>query len=256
MSLILSRGNCCIISIQRYWTIRTINNPCSIWSRRHTVLLIVANLLICSITGAIAASMSIVQYEFNFDTFWAMFNENAQSDYNSKFVFAPFITSTVSLIVTNIVTVLSIRNLWCSLQCHGTAIAEVRAPTNRSIADITMERNRAATITIVMVVLMLDIVTLPTVIYHIIKNLKLIRISCTVLQWVKWSFLLNSLVNPVIYLCRMHDFRKAIWKDMTSLWCSFKCVWRNAWSQLQSTSCHEVTWYDTPKLTVYMVWHS
>jgi hypothetical protein len=138
-----------------------------------------------------------------------------QNEYKSKYLVGTVIMIVLFILGTNIFTVL------CIMKAKG--INRIQ-PTRTSSSAPTSAVNLYATVTFVLIVFVLNVTTLPSLMFVFVSMIKSVKVSAEATEIISRLLTMNSLCNPFIYSLRSSQFRIAVWKDLKAIVRQIKCT--------------------------------
>jgi hypothetical protein len=224
LSVTLSAGNCFIISIQRYLVIRSIDTPITSEHRRVTYFMILGNVLLGLITISSSVLVVFAHFGFKYKEFCNNVNKTGQNEYKSIYIAGTGIILAIFLLGTNIFTVLSIVKIRRQGELQLCRILSPGPSTTVTTALEIMKRNRYATVTFIAIVFVMNITTVPSLMFGFVSMYNKLKIAAETTEIISRLMCINSFINPFIYSARTTDFRSAVWKDMKAIMSRIRCT--------------------------------
>lgn len=220
----LSVANCFMISVLRFLCIQSMSRVREKWGKKISFLFTLSNILIAVITLTISVVTVTIRYGFDLAEFCTHTNAGGQNTYKRLYFTGPFVLISLILLGTNIQTILGIVKLRRHETFFRKSLSRPRElqETDNFRLQITKRNVSAIRISILMVIV-LNISTLPCLTYTFVSALSEVNLSPVVMEVVRRIMPLNSLFHPFLHFLRMTSFRKAVWKDIRTVLQKVRC---------------------------------
>ena len=213
LSLTLTAGNCCLISIYRYVILRNLDKRNTKWLKYATPLMILGNILISIATVSSSVLVVGVQFGFQLEEFCDNVNLSKQNEYKSEYIKGTMIMLAIFVLATNVLSILSLKNM-----------LRTQPTTNVSEYSLNIiKRNRYVSATFIIIVVVMNLTTVPTLLFLVVSINMELNVSVKITEIFTRLITLNSLLNPFIYSLRTSEFRHAVWEDVRKVLPRIEC---------------------------------
>lgn len=215
LSITLSAGNCCLISIHRYLVIKYIDKPITRTTmfKRVRASLIIFNTFLILLTVGSSVLVYSARFGFQFVEFCDRVNLIGRNQYKSAYIAGTVVMLTIFLIVTDIFNILSIKRV--------KSVNSIQ-PERRESTSV-LNRDRQVTLTFIILVCVLNLTSIPSILFSFASINKKGNVPVEAAEFISRLIFMNSLFNPFIYSLRTKDFRSAVWNDVKCILSWISC---------------------------------
>lgn len=204
---VVSTVNILAFTIRRYMSVRNLHKMNIPHSKNLTVAQLLLNVLVIIMTFSyIAAMYTPIENGYIYLKYCIIVE--VFGEHSTKILALPVIVSAICIVGTNSLCIVCLRKLvWSSR-------SRVTAPNTLNFTQRKLNERRAI-ITLILIIIALDFFSIPTLFSAVLMGFK-IEVPFVVLRIITNFGSCNSLLNPIIYVCRIKTLRESIFGNTSS----------------------------------------